>query len=330
MGKVTAIGTFSRQNSEAAAGDFRLEQKPWPKKDPAKFADWLAAQSISPSGGNLIAAWEQYKSQCDDSGDLCPTLRVRLADLSTPYVLRASYGSLSSATMVVETRREYLAFELDTEKAVDFGEITAWSWNGPVYNEAGNIVTNPTATTSGRLAKTGIPVYGVMEVEVREELWEHLLTISPRTPTPAQAEGEGASLDELYAATAMLFCDGKIQLLEIEMPADSGSCDAGFGGTETGVSDGEPSEEQPTSYAVTFETFNYCTGVPIRDARITLNYRDAEGKERTVTVAAGDTVRLPGGSYRLRATASGYTPSDEDDLSENDRFSLARPETQES
>lgn len=319
MAKVTAIGTFSWQ-AATAGKDFRLEQKPWPKKNPAKFSDWLKEWNLNPTGGNLISAWEQYKSSCTDDGDLCPTLRVRLADIATPYVLRASYGSLApSGKLVTESRREYLAFELDTEKPIDFGEIISWSWNGDVYDEQGNIIaTSPPVTISGkRLAKTGVPVYGVLEVEVSEQLWEHILTISPRTPTAEQTASDDSIYDELYASTAMLFCGGRIQLHDVNMPDDYGACAGGFSGQTESPDD--PQNPVKKNYAVTFEAFDYCNGEPLVDAKFTVTGKDIEPR----TYAVGDTAILPSGDYDISVSADGYTPSDEDDLSDNDTFTLS-------
>lgn len=322
--KATQVVPFS--SSASGGKDFALEQKPWPRKNPANFSEYLADEGISPTGANVVAAYEQYKSQCDGQGDLTPILRVRMHDLSVPYTLRATYGTLGQAVLVEEGRQEYLAFELATEQEIAFGEITAAAWNGPVYDADGDVIAKPAAPIiSGRKVKTTSPVYGVCEVSVREQLHEVPLTISPRTPTPEQAANKDAIHDELYASTVMMFCSGRIEILKVDMPDDFGTCDGGHGGTTVTTPKDEEPDEPTAVYDVTFEAFNYCTGAVINSATIRLSYKDAEGKAQSLTTSSGQTVRLPSGSYDIRVTAAGYTPSNEDDLSENDRFTLSAP-----
>lgn len=320
--KATQVVSFS-----AGAGGlgFALEQKPWPKKSARNFAQWMQDQNITPSSSNIFAAHEAYLSQCNDDGDLVTTLRVRLHDLATPYTLRASYGQLGAATLVEEGRQEYLAFELETQKEITFGEITAATWNGDVYDAAGNVVSRPpTPTISGRRVTVPDTLYGVLEVSISERLYEYSLTLSPRTPTPAQAADADAIHAQLYAATAMLFCDNRITIKEIDMPDDFGNCSGGQGGT-TFTDDEDDEEEESGVYDVTFEAFNYCTGAAVTGATIRLSYTDNDGAAKSLTATTGTPVRLPSGSYDLRVTAAGYTPSDEDDLSENDSFTLSAP-----
>ena len=121
--KSVQVLTFTT-NADAAASyrPFALEQRAWPEKSPANFSEWLEANNYAtPSVSQIIWLYELYKSDCASGGQLVATLRVRLLDTATPYVLRASWGTVGQAVLVTETRQEFIAFELATERKVDFG-----------------------------------------------------------------------------------------------------------------------------------------------------------------------------------------------------------------
>lgn len=311
--KTTAVIGFADQSG--SSGQFALEQKPWPEKTSAGFQGWLEERNLEPTTRQLMWYYEQYKSSCAGNGDLEVTLRVRLLDLATPYVLRASYGTIGQATYISEGRTEFLAFELDTEKIIDFGVIQSASWNGEVYDAAGNIIAEPQVTFTGQRATAPQPVYGVLEVQIREEMYEHLLTIDPRTPTAEQAQrmADGDNVyAELYASTAMLFCQQKIALHDVDMPDNFGTCSgAPRDGGET-PDDDDPDPQGDGWYDVNFYAFDYCQGNPIGAFEVYLN-----------GALIRDTVTLPAGiEHQIRVVAAGYTPSDEDDLADNDTFTL--------
>jgi hypothetical protein len=314
MTKTTSVISFSTSSSGL---DFALEQKPWPKKNPAKFLDWLKEKHKSNiSASNVINAFELFKSNCLEGGGLEVFLNVRLEVLTTPYSLKASWGDLSSnISLITETRKEFLAFELVTEKSVDFGEITSTNWNGDTYNENGDIVSPPLVTKQGRTAVVASPIYGVLEVEVVEQFYQHSLLISPREPTKEQLATFNSVLEELYASTAMLFCNKHIIIHKVEMPDDFSTCVGGYGGST--IPD-DPKDPQAKTYAVNFEVFDYCIGDIIPSASIYIS-----GPETSMRVSPGDTVNLLSGKYDITVTSDGYTPSDEDDLEENDSFTLA-------
>lgn len=311
--KTTAVVNFS--STGGAGSSFALEQKPWPEKTAAGFADWLEEQGLDYRTAHLMWYYEQYKSSCRGDGDLEVTLRVRLLDLTTPYVLRASRGVISDGIYVSEGRTEFLAFELDTEKSVDFGVITSATWNGDVYAADGTVFTTPpTVTVTAHTATAPQPVYGVLEVRVQEELYEHTLTIEPRTPTAEQTErmekGENV-YEELYASTAMLFCLERIALRDIDMPNNFGNCD-GAPRVRGEVEDDDDDQSNEGWYVVNFAAFDYCQGVPLSSYDVWVNGYHVTGP-----------VVLPAGvRHSIRVTAPGYTPTDEDDLADNDYFQL--------
>lgn len=300
--------------SSTGSADFDLVQKPWTNKNPAGFYQWATDQGMVLSVANVFYASEQYKSDCKGSGDLDVILHVRLQDINTPYSLRTSYGQLlPGAKIISESRRDFLAFELSSQQTIDFGRITSWAWNGDVYDVLGNKMDPPAVTISDRMISTPVDVYGVLEVVIDEQKYEHTLTISPRAPTLAQAESEDNIAAELYAATVMMFCLSRIKVKEIDMPDNLGTCSGGFGG-ESVTDDTEDEETEPTSYDVRFEVFDYCTGADIPGAEILVDNQ---------RISAGKSITLLSGDYQISATAAGYTPSDEDDLAENDSFTLA-------
>jgi len=322
--KSVQVLTFTT-NADAAASSrpFALEQKEWPEKSPANFSAWLAANNhTNPSVSQIIWLYEQYKSSCNGSGGLVATLRVRLLDLATPYVLRASYGAIGAPVLVTETRQEFLAFELGTEKSVDFGTITAATWNGDVWDAAGNkLAAAPVLTLSGRTVTAPQPVYGVLECTVVESLYEHTLALSPRTMTPAQAarfdDGENI-IDELYASTAMLFCNQQIDLVNIDTPQNFGTCSGGYSTGGSGSDDDDDEDQAPRWYQVGFEVLDYCTGAPIQNATI---YVDGQ-----LIVSQGEWVApgyiWPEGTHTIEVSAPGYLSSREDRLPGNESFAL--------
>jgi len=137
------------------------------------------------------------------------------------------------------------------------------------------------------------------------------MQIEPRTATAAQAAADDFGIEDLYASTVRCFCNGEVQRLDIEMPDNFGSC-AGSGGSNTHVDEPEDPEEEAITYSVTFEVFDYCTGDVIPGAEIWVN-----GEYIT------DAALLESGEHQLRVAADGYTQSDEDDLTDNDSFTLA-------
>lgn len=310
--KTTAVVKFAQ--SSASGRPFALEQKPWPDKSAANFGAWLDARSLDPTPREVLWYYEQYKSDCAGNGELVATLRVRLLDLATPYVVRASYGEVGQAVYISEGRTEYLAYELSTAQSVDFGVIQSAVWNGDVYDAEGNIVTAPTVTLSGLTATVAAPVYGVLEVQVVEELYEHTLTITARTPTPEQAQRiqEGDNVyAELYAATAMLFCNQQISLLDIDMPDNFGNC-SGAPSSRGSTGDDQDDDSPDQWYSVVFHAFDACKGSALQGAEYWVD---------GVKVIGGQGL-YAAGRHSVRAVAPGYIPSDEDDLSENDYFDL--------
>lgn len=308
--KTTAIISFSAATS--LIEDFALEQKDWPEMSAAGFEAWLAQRGIDPSAAQSPLYYEQYRSTCDEDGQLVATLRVRLHDLTTQYTLRASYGQIGPPVLVSEGRQDYVAFELTAEQSIDFGDITGVAWQGPVYDALGELIAAPEVHISGRSITVDQPVYGVLAVAVVEQLYSHTLTIDPRTPTAEQAERivDGEVLnDELYASTAMLFCQQRISLLEVAMPQYFGTC-AGITGYAGRVIEDEPTDGQ--LYTVTFSAFDYCSGSTIADPQYWVDGQLIQGAQATLT----------SGPHTLVVTATGYTPSDEDDLTDNDTFTL--------
>ena len=321
--KTAQVLTFTT-NADAAASSrpFALEQKAWPEKSPANFSEWLEAEGhVTPSVSQIIWLYELYKSDCASGGQLVATLRVRLLDTATPYVLRSSWGTVAPAVLVTETRQEFLAFELATEKQVDFGTITAATWNGEVWDADGNQVEPPTVTLSGRTATAPQPVYGVLECTVVEDLFEHSLTIAPRTMTPAQAErleqGERI-VGELYAATAMLFCNQQIDLVDIDTPQNFGTCSGGYSIGGSGSDDEDDEDQETRWYQVGFEVLDYCTGAPIPNATI-----HVDGQ---LIVSQGEWVApgyiWPEGTHTIEVSAPGYLSSREDRIPGNESFAL--------
>lgn len=311
--KTTSVISFSQ--SSASGRPFSLVQKDWPEKSAANFWEWLDARSYEPTAREVLWYYEQYKSDCAGDGELVATLRVRLLDMATPYVLRSSYGDIGQAVYVSEGRTEYLAYELSTAQSIDFGVIQSATWNGDVYDAEGNIVTAPTVTLSGLTATVAEPVYGVLEVQVVEEMYEHSLTITARTPTPEQQQriNDGENVyAELYASTAMLFCNQQIDLLDIDMPDNFGNCSGtpGRRGSTDDQDDDETEDEQ--WYSVVFHAFDYCQGHAISDAEYWVDGVKVAGSQMT----------LRGGEHTISVRAPGYTPSDEDDLADNDTFVL--------
>lgn len=311
--KTTAVISFPEP--AGASGQFALVQKPWPEKTASGFQGWLEERGLDPRPSQIFWYYEQYKSSCAGNGDLVVTLRVRLLDLATPYVLRASYGEIGQATYISQGRTEFLAFELDTEKSIDFGVITSAEWNGDVYDADGNLIAAPAITVTGQTATAPQPVYGVLEVQVVEELYEHSLTIAPRAPSADQAarmaDGDNV-FPELYASTAMLFCAQKIALLKADMPDDFGTCDGAP--TDRGDTPDDDDEEPSADgwYSVNFYAFDYCQGTPLGEFEVWINGQ-----------LVRDAITLPGGvEHTIRVVAAGYTPSDEDDLQDNDTFTL--------
>ena len=310
MSKATAVISFSTVDDSSTVS-FSLEQKDYPNKNPDNFATWLTTTGRNLSGADLFSAWYQYLSGCSEDGSLCVTLRVRLSDIDLEYNLRSSYGEFGEVFYKEETRTEYLKFELDSQQSIDFGEITSAEWNGNVYDEDSNIITVPAVTLSGNVAKVGQNVLGILECQVTEKLYEHELKINPRTPTEAQAESEESILDELYATTAWLFCNGGIDEHEIDMPDNFGTCSGGYGGGEVVVDDDDEGEEKKYNVRIN-DIFDYCTGNAVSNPSVFI-----DGVQ-----VIGDTVELASGVHTIRVTAEGYTATDEDDLTENDTFTL--------
>jgi hypothetical protein len=310
--KTTAVLTFADPDSTGRR--FALRQKKFVPPAPSGFDTWLAAQGVTLTLPTMFQYYDQYRSGCTSTGVLDVTLQVRLEEIDMPYVLRASYGMLDPyGELITEHRREFLAFELVTEKSVDFGIITSATWNGDVYDAEGNIILPPAITFAGTTATAPVPVYGVMEVEVSEEMYQHRLTIAPRYPTLEQAESNEDITHELYASTAMLFCEQRILLLDIEPPENLGTCAGGPGDLIPG-GPGDDDDEGTTSYWVTFEIFDYCTGRVISNAMVSVDGGTA--------MSATGSIQLASGEHTVRVTAPGYTPSHQDDLTENDRFTL--------
>ena len=321
MAKAVQVISFS---SFAASGrPFALEQQDWPTANPANFGAWLKANGHDqPSVSQIIWLYELYKGACRGDGALVATLRVRLLDLATPYVLRASWGQVGSAVLAVETRQEFLAFELDTAKEIDFGRITAAVWNGEVWDADGDQISAPAVTLSGRAATVPQAVHGVLECTVVEELYTHSLTIEPREMTVEQAARFDAGENihpELYASTAMLFCNAQIDLVEIDMPDNFGTCSGGYRFGGGGDDDDDDDDDQATQYyQLEVEVYDHCTGEPIRNATV---YIDGE-----LVISQGEwvTPRLlwPEGEHSIEIAAPGYLDSSRDDIPGNERFSL--------
>jgi hypothetical protein len=309
MTKATSVISFTDSSSTSDIS-FTLEQVDYVEPSPDGFEDWLTETGRDNlSGSALFSAYNQYISGCDEDGILNVTLRARLSDISLEYNLRASYGQLGAAGYVKETRTEYLEFSLETEKSLDFGTIVSASWNGDAY-DADNEIISLTPTLSGGTATVSQAVLGVLECQVEEELYEHELAITARTPTAAQLESESSVLDELYAATVWMFCNGSIAKKEIEMPDDFGTCSGGYGGSSVSV---DPDEEDVKTYQVMIgDIFDYCSGDQITGYSIFID---------DVQILT-ESVLLESGTHTVRVTAEGYTPTDEDDLGENDTFTL--------
>jgi len=316
MSKATAVVSFS-SSSGANRVDFKLTQRPWKKADIAQFAEWLRKKGVSPQGADLFLAYHQYLSQCDENGNLTPTLLVRLSDLAIPYALRASHGTISAAKLITEQRREFLAFRLVTEMSIDFGTIISCEWNGQVWDAAGNIIDDPVYTISGQKISLAAPAYGVLEVLVEESMYEHNMVISPRDPTATQALSSTIDIEELYNSTVWIFCNNDVDLVDINMPDNFGTCGGASGG-EAGEGEGE---EEGGLNDITFEVFDYCTGDPIPNAEITVIVNDPDGGGVFYT-SAGGTLQLPPGTHDIVVVADGYTTSNEDNLKENDSFTI--------
>lgn len=309
MSKTTSVLSFESSSTDSAS--FAIEQVDYPVVDPDNFATWLTTTGRNLSGSALFSAWYQYVSGCSEDGMLCATLRVRLSDIVMGYNLRLSYGDIVQERYLTESRQEFLTFELETSSSVDFGAITDAVWNGDVYNADSEIIDNPGVVLSGTTATTSTAVYGVLECTVVEELWEHDIEIAPRTPTEAQLEDDDIITADLYASTAMLFCDSRIKLHEVEMPDNLGTCSGGYGGSGMTVPDDEEDEEQTYNVLIS-DIFDYCTGASISEPTV---YIDG-------SVVTGESVTLTSGTHTVRVTADGYTATDEDDLTENDSFTL--------
>lgn len=319
MAKAVQVISFS--STSASGRPFALEQKEWPTANPANFGAWLTANDyVNPSVSQIIWLYELYKGQCRGDGALVATMRVRLLDMATPYVLRASRGDVGEAIYTVDTRQEFLAFELSDSQEIDFGVITTATWNGDVWNVDGDKIDPPAVTISGRKATVPAKVYGVLEVTVREELYEHSLTITPRTMTAEQAEryADGENIhDELYASTAMLFCNQQIDLVDIDMPENFGTCSGGY--STGGDGDDDDDKDQETAYyQVAVEIYDHCTGEPIRNATVHI---DGE-----LIISQGEWVSprqvWPEGEHTIEITAPGYLDSSRDQIPGNERFSL--------
>lgn len=320
MAKAVQVITFS--SSSASGRPFALEQKDWPAANPANFSEWLKARDYTnPSVSQIIWLYELYKGQCRGDGALVVTMRVRLLDLATPYVLRASRGDVGQPIYTVETRQEFLAFELLASQEVGFGVITSATWNGDVWNADGDKIDPPVVTLSGRKATVPVPVYGALEATVREELYEHSLTITPRTMTPEQAQRfeDGENIHaELYASTAMLFCNQQIDLVDIDMPDNFGTCSGGYRTSGDGGDDDDDEDQETQYYQLAVEVYDHCTGEPIKNATVRID------GEMVISQGEWVTQRLlwPEGEHSIEITAPGYLDSSRDDIPGNEKFAL--------
>lgn len=320
MAKTIQVINFS--GSASSGRPFALQQQDWPTANPANFGAWLKANGHDkPSVSQIIWLYELYKGSCRGDGALVATLRVRLLDLATPYVLRASWGQVGSAVLAVETRQEFLAFELDTAKEIDFGRITAAVWNGEVWDADGDQISAPAVTLSGRAATVPQAVHGVLECTVVEELYTHSLTISPREMTAEQAQRyqDGENIHpELYASTAMLFCNAQIDLVEINMPENFGTCSGGYSTGGTGNDDDDEDDQETRYYQVAFEVLDHCTGAPIPNATVRV--------DGVLIISQGEWVApgniWPEGEHTIEVEAPGYLSSSDDDIEGNETFAL--------
>ncbi len=297
----------------AGSASFKLSQNDYAVKSPDGFQDWLDETGRNVSGASLISAWYQYLSGCEEDGQLCVTLKVRLSDIGLVYLLRKSYGALGEVYIRDATRTEYLAFSLDMEKSVDFGTITSCEWDGEVLDVDGETVS-PTAVPSGGTASVSQKVLGVLKCQVYEQWYEHDLTITPRTPTADQAASEDDISSDLYASTCWLFCEGGVDEHKVKMPDSIGTCSGGYGGS-TVVTDPDEEGDEETYTVMRGIISDYCSGVQIENPSVWVGG----------VLMVGKSIDLLKGTYSVRVTAPGYTPSDEDDLTENDFITVPKP-----
>lgn len=313
MTKATSLISFADQ---ADTVSFAIEQKEYPNVDPSGFAVWYAEQGYQLEGPNIFNAWMEYLSGCEEDGSLCVTLQIRLSSIDLDYTLQRSRGTFGPQIFKEETRTEYLKFELDTVQSVDFGEIVSTSWvqddagRAQVFNAAGERVAAPAVSVRGGTATAATAVLGVLECQVAEQFYEHELTITPRTPTPEQLASDDSILDELYASTVWMFCEGEIEEHEVELPDNIGTCNGGYGGSVMSTPDDDEGEAVEVFID---DILDYCIGDPIEATpRV---YIDG-------VAVSGQSVTISPGEHTFRATAPGYTPTDEDDLTGNDSFTI--------
>ena len=301
------------QTTESAADSsslsLQLVQEEYPFKSPGSFDQWLEELGVELTAANVIQAYEEYKSACTVDGTLEVGLRVYLSDITTPYNLVASYGVLSDGQLVEDTTTERMEMDLAQEQQLSFGTVTAAEFEGEVRDQDGEVIAAPALTIDGRQVSTPTAVDGTLAITSQVSYWRHTLTITPRDVSEEQQASEDFSITDLYAATVKVYAGGQKDTAEIAMPDDWGTCEGGYA---VGGGIGLPDDEEPGEYEVVFEAFDYCTGDPIPGAEFTVDG----------TAVDPDGAVLEGGTHGIIVTADGYTSSSEDDLEENDTFTL--------
>lgn len=296
----------------SSAFALQLVQEEFDFRSVGSFDEWLEANGVELTAATVISAYEQYRSACTADGALEVGLRVYLSDPTTPYTLVSSYGELSEGELVEDVGTERLNLDLADQAAIDFGTITEAAFEGEVRDQEGEIIAGPALTIDGGSITAPQEVDGTAVVTRQVQYWRHTLTLQPRDLSEEQLASEDFSIGDLYAATVRLYAGGEKDQLDVAMPEDWGTCEGGYavGGAIT-----DPGDEDPGEYEVVFEAFDYCTGDPITGATFTVD-------GLAIGDPSGGTV-IEGGAHTIVVSADGYTTSSEDDLDENDTFTLS-------
>lgn len=302
-------------DTTTASTSFSLDlvQEDYDYAAPGDFADWVVERGYTVTAANVYQLQEEYQSACNEDGELIATLRVYLSDLTTPYNLVASYGTLSPAELVQVTETERVELDIDDQASIEFGTITAASFEGDVLDETGVVTGAPDITFAGQSVTLGAAVDATLVLTKQVDYYRHTLTIQPRD-VAEDMDPESADFDlaSLYAATVKCYAGGKKRSLEVAMPDNFGSCSDDFISSGGGTGDGSGDD---TEYVVTYEAFDICTGEPIPDAEFVV-----DGVALT-DPAAGQV--LSAGQHTIVATATGYAATNTDDIDENDSFTLS-------
>lgn len=293
-----------------------IEQDEWVKPPASGFQPWLDENNYTLNFSNIAMLLEMYYSQCNDDGDIVTTFRVYRSE-EFNYNFIASYGTLSTPRIISnEVIVESVDVNFVEEVSIIYGKFFSAEWEGPVYRADGSQYFAPLHINIDEVdAKriywlddddNPVNVVGRLRTVVIRSYDAYVLTIRPRDVTEDQQAAESFKVSSQYESRVMAFYEGKFIAKEVELPElDNVQC----GGDGIVIIDPEDPEGP---FLVECDAFDYCTGDDIASPDIWV-----DGTLRTDWP-----ITLDAGEHTIVVRAPGYQDTDDDDLTDNDTFTL--------